>query len=93
MTKDLLEQYPDICRELEELQKQDLFPDRQNALQVQKSEIERFVNSLPTSRQRRVVMLRVFQKLKWPEVVAKMGYKYSKDQVKRTYYDIMKFFL
>ena len=93
MTKTLLEQYPDICGELEELQKHHLFPDRQEGLQAQKSEIEHFVNSLPTSRQRWVVMLRAMQGLTWQQVAGRMGGRYSVDGAKKLYYKALNKFL
>lgn len=93
MKKELLEQYPDICGELEELQKHRLFPDRQRELQARKEEVERFVDSLPTSRQRMVAMLRAMQGLTWQQVAGRMGHRHSADSVKKIYYKIINEFL
>lgn len=90
MTKELLEQYPDICGELEELQKHRLFPDRQRELQARKEEVERFVDSLPTSRQRMVAMLRAMQGLTWQQVAGRMGHRFGIRHVQRIYKEIIK---
>lgn len=115
MTKELLEQYPDICAEIKELEQRMREPvtdtvsgssedypytqhpvsikgivptlaEQLDRLRKQKADIEAFVAKLPTSGQRRVVTLRAFRGLSWPNVSAKMGHRYSIDRTKRMYY-------
>lgn len=93
MTKEFLEQYPDICGELEELKKRNLFPWRQNELKQQKKAVEDFVDSLPESRQRQVVMLRAMEGLTWQQVAGRMGARYSISNAKKIYYEIQKKYL
>lgn len=93
MTKTLLEQYPDICGELEEIERQHIFTAQRARLLAKKHAIEDFVASLPESRQRRVVMLRAMQGLTWQQVAGKMGTRYSVQNVKRIYYDTLKKYL
>lgn len=109
MTKELLEQYPDICAEIEEI-KADNTTDTVSAsseeypfglhtvtirgteeakakrlgeLYRQKTEIESFIESLSTSKERRVVHFRVKKKMSWDQVEAKTGY--TIDACKKTY--------
>jgi len=83
MTRQILEQYPDICLELETLEVNGLFPDRLDALRRQKQEVEAFVDSLPEPRQRLVVTLRALEGLSWQQVAGRVGYQYSVDHLRR----------
>lgn len=47
--------------------------------------IEEFVESLPRSRERRVVRYRAFDGLSWSEIAAKMGHRYTKEGVRKIY--------
>lgn len=85
MTKELLEQYPDICLELSALEVNGLFPDRQREQKRKKAEIEAFVDSLPDPRQRLVVTLRALEGLSWQQVAGRIGYKYSEGALKMIY--------
>lgn len=116
MTKEKLEQYLDICEEIEELKNQKItdvvrassqeYPygihsvnisgtDEAKAkmigkLMAEKAEIESFINSLETSRERRIVYFRIQKGLSWDQVAAKVKGKYSVSQCKSTYYGIFK---
>lgn len=85
MTRELLEQYPDICLELRTLEKNGLFPDRLEALRRQKAAVEDFVNALPEPRQRLVVTLRALEGLSWQQVAGRVGHKYSEGALKMIY--------
>ncbi len=85
MTKELLEQYPDICLELKLLERSGRFPQRAQELRAQKEDIEAFVDSLPEPRQRLVVSLRALEGLSWQRVAGRMGYKYSEGAAKMIY--------
>lgn len=114
MTKELLEQYPDICAELEEggqpitdtvtgsyedypytrhsITIRGIPADlriKRDRLQQQKDEIEAFVAALPP-KQMRVVRYRALKGMKWPQVAAKMGYRFSEDGVRMLYARIFK---
>lgn len=116
MTKDQLEQYPDICEEIRELEEESrrIVTDTVSAsmgeypysrhtvtirgvrpnsnaqkledLKQQKAEIEAFVAGLPSSGLRRIATLRALKRLPWPRVAAKMGHKYTIEQIKKKYY-------
>lgn len=117
MTKDLLEQYPDICRELEDVERklhqpvsdtvsgsgpefpftqrtvtirgvQPILIKQKDRLQAQKEEIERFIQSLPNSKLRRIVDYRVVKGMSWEQVAAKMGHRETAWGVKSRYYRI-----
>lgn len=90
MTKDLLEQYPDICGELRDLELSGRFPKRRAELARQKAAIEAFVEGIGDSRLRRIVMLRALEGLSWQRVAAKMGWKYSIDNLKMKYHRSIK---
>lgn len=93
MTKSMLEQYPYICKELEELEKACILPYRREELERYKNEIERFMISLPESKQRLVVMLRAMHGLTWQQVAGKMGHKLGVRQIRRIYKEVEKNFL
>lgn len=57
---------------------------RINELRQMCAEIDKFVDALPTSRQRRIARLKM-SGLTWNEVAAKMGYMYSVDSVRKCY--------
>lgn len=112
MTKELLEQYPDICAEIEEIKAdkttdtvsasseeypfglhtvtirgiQEVKHNRLDLLYKQKSDIESFIDSLETSKQRRIVYYRVQKRMSWDRVSAKTGY--TIDSCKITYKNI-----
>lgn len=113
MTKELLEQYPDICGELCDLDRlvtdtvSGCLPEppytrrtisvrgipytaRRAKLERQKAEIEDFVESLPESGLRRIVMLRAVEGLPWVQVAARMGHRYSVESVRKKYEKIFK---
>lgn len=54
-------------------------------LNRQKAAVEKFIEGLPTSRQRRIVRYRVLDRMTWGEIAAKMGYKYTEAGVKKIY--------
>lgn len=111
MTKELLEQYPDICAEIEEI-KADKTTDTVSAsseeypfglhtvtirgteeskakrlgdLYRQKTEIEAFMESLEDSKERRVIYYRIKKSYPWRIVAARMGYRFSEEQVRHIY--------
>lgn len=51
-------------------------------LKEQESGIEEFIESLPRSRERRIVRYRAIDGMNWNEIAAKMGYRYSEDGVR-----------
>lgn len=51
-------------------------------LKEQEAGIEEFIESLPRSRERRIVRYRVIDGMSWNEVAAKMGHRYSEDGVR-----------
>ncbi len=91
MTKERLEQYPDICAELRELPKVG-FSKRREELQRRKEEVERFVERLPYSRQRRVVRMRALEGLTWRQVAGRMGHRYCVRHLIRIYKEVEKIF-
>ncbi len=93
MTKDLLEQYPDICGELMDLEKSGRFPKRREKLSRQKAQIEAFVDSIEDSRVRRIVTLRAMEGLTWQQVAGRMGYRVSLSNARRLYSEEVKKFL
>lgn len=92
MTKDLLEQYPDICGELRDLEQSGRFPKRRAELARQKAEIEAFVEGIRDSRLRRIVMLRALEGLSWQQVAGKMGYRVSISAARKLYSRMIKKF-
>lgn len=96
MTRELLEQYADLCAEIGDLERQaqsalqreqrPLLLERRDRLAAQRDEIEAFVGTLPTSRQRRVVDYRGLQGMPWAQVAAKLGHRSSVDSAKHCYY-------
>ena len=118
ITKEILEDYPNICAEIDDLSTYlrtvvgDTVQDgrsghphsrlilgvpegnkereRLTRLKSQKLAIEKFVDNLPTSRQRRIIFLKAIKGEKWDTVAANMGHKYSADSVKQTYSRICK---
>lgn len=54
-------------------------------LQNQKAEIEDFILSLPTSRQRRIVRFRIMDGLTWEQVAARMGHRETVASCKMVY--------
>lgn len=93
MTKDLLEQYPDICDELKDLESNGLFPQWRQKLTRQKAEIEAFVESIEDSRVRHIVMLRALDGLTWQQVAGKMGHRISIGHARKLYSESIKKFL
>ena len=116
MTKELLEQYSDIVKEIDWLKAQsrtsvvDVVQASNKEIPYQKhtvlvsgsktvynnagrikglenlrDEILSFVDSRPTSKQRRVLQYRILEGVSWGEVAAKMGYRYSEDGVRKIY--------
>ena len=59
-------------------------------LEKQKAAILHFVNTRPTSKQRRILTHRILEGKRWDEVAAKMGYRYSQASLKISYYRIFK---
>jgi len=59
-------------------------------LEKQKAEILHFVNTRPTSKQRRILTHRILEGKRWDEVAAKMGYRYSQASLEKTYQRIFK---
>lgn len=51
-------------------------------LKEQEYGIEEFIESLPRSRERRIVRYRAIDGMNWNEIAAKMGYRYSEDGVR-----------
>lgn len=90
MTRELLEQYPDICLELDALEVNGLFPERQREQRKKKAAIEAFVDSLPDPRQRLVVTLRALEGLSWQQVAGRTGYQYSEGHLRKLYGEIVK---
>lgn len=62
-----------------------LYRKRLESLKEQKLAIERFIDALPTSRQRRVVRLKVMDALSWNSIAAKMGYMHTVDSLRKCY--------
>jgi len=62
-----------------------LYRKRLESLKEHKLAIERFIDALPTSRQRRVVRLKVMDALSWNDIAAKMGYMHSVDSLRKCY--------
>ena len=58
---------------------------RIDALKRVCAEIEAFIDSLPTSKQRRITRMKVMERMSWNEIAAKMGYVYSVDGVRKCY--------
>lgn len=54
-------------------------------LKAQEAEIEELIESLPKSRERRIVRYRVIDGMSWNEVAAKMGHRYSEDGVRKIF--------
>ena len=119
MTKELLEQYPDLCAEIKDLERRMQNPvtdtvsgsssgypytqhpvsirgvppglqEQRDRLVEQKTAIEAFVASLPTSKQRRIVTYRALGGLAWAQVAARMGHRYSESGAKSVYQRILK---
>lgn len=63
----------------------ELYRKRLETLKTQKHEIEKFIDALPNSRQRRVVRLRVMDMLSWNDIAAKMGYMHSVDSLRKCF--------
>jgi len=89
MTKKLLEQYPNICGELAELQTRHVFNDRQKELSAQRREIEQFVCSLPWEK-RTLVQCVLTHGTKWDVVRREIGSLKSADAVRKDYERIFK---
>ena len=94
MTKELLEQYPDICAEITV---RGLGPQRYAEhiakLKAQKQEIEQFVFGIKSAWLRRVVMLRAFHGYSWDRVAAQMsksGKVPAINTLKSQYYGLFK---
>lgn len=58
---------------------------RREKLIQQKSEIENFVNGLPTSRQRQIVWMHIEDGLTWDEVAARIGKKSTAESVRKEF--------
>ncbi len=54
-------------------------------LKAQEAGIEELIESLPRSRERRIVRYRVIDGMSWNEVAAKMGHRYSEDGVRKIF--------
>lgn len=61
-----------------------------NNLKNLEIEIEEFVESLPRSRERRIARYRILDGLSWKEISAKMGNRYSDDNVRKIYNQAIK---
>lgn len=81
MTKDLLEQYPDICGELKDLEQKNSSPKRREMLQQQKEEIEAFAESLPWVK-RRLVLAVMKHGTRWEVVRREINSYKSADAVR-----------
>lgn len=57
----------------------------QEDLKRREMEVENFIESLPKSKDRRIVRYRVLDGLSWPEVSHKMGRRYTPDSVRIRY--------
>lgn len=118
MTRELLEQYPDICAEIRELQKEHVvsdtvsassseFPYNQYTVTVRgiaqdarsarlpqllrrREEIDGFIDGLERSKERRVLVYRIKHGMRWRQVAAKMGHRYSEESVKKIYQRILR---
>lgn len=63
-----------------------------NKLKKEEGEIEKFIETLPQSRYRRILRYRVFDGMSWKEVAAKMGYRYSETTVRRIFNKVVENF-
>ncbi len=58
-------------------------------LKEQESSVEEFIESLPRSRERRIMRHHVIDGMDWNEISAHMGHRYSRDSVRMIYYRIV----
>lgn len=85
MTKELLEQYPDICGELSEMEmKENGISHRASVLINQKREIDRFIESLPWRKQMLVVKALQYER-RWDVVRRELGSWKSGDALRKEY--------
>lgn len=75
---------PDLSRERQRLH------GKIEKLNRQKAAVEKFIEGLPTGRQRRIVRYRVLDRMTWGEIAAKMGYKYTAESVRKKYFRIFR---
>lgn len=64
----------------------------QDKLRRKTEEIEAFIDTLPSSKERRIVRMRVLDGMSWEQVAAKMGHKYTSASVRNAYSRIFKKF-
>lgn len=85
MTKELLEQYPDICGELSEMEMKEEGISRQaSVLLNQKKEIDRFIESLPWRKQ--ILVIKALQcDKRWDVVRRELGSWKSGDALRKEY--------
>lgn len=57
----------------------------QDKLRQKTEEIELFIDTLPTSKERNIVRMRVLDGMSWGQIAAKMGYAVTKESVRKTY--------
>lgn len=62
----------------------------QDKLRRQTEEIEAFIDTLPSSKDRRIVRMRVLDGMGWEQAAAKMGPKYTSGSIRNAYYRILK---
>ena len=62
-------------------------------LLTQKNEIEQFISSIPSSKERRILYFRIQKGFSWKTVAAKVGWRYSEESAKKIYQKILKKYL
>lgn len=55
------------------------------SLKEQEAGVEEFIESLPRSKERRIVRYRAIDGMSWNEVAAKMGHRYSEDGARKVF--------
>ena len=123
MTKELLEQYLDICDEIQDIREEKKIPvtdvvsgseksypftkhsisitglpqnyeeKKLEKLLTQKNEIEQFISSIPSSKERRILYFRIQKGLSWKTVAAKLGWRCSEENSRKIYQKILEKYL
>ena len=118
-----MEQYLDICDEIQDIREEKKIPvtdvvsgseksypftkhsisitglpqnyeeKKLEKLLTQKNEIEQFISSIPSSKERRILYFRIQKGLSWKTVAAKVGWRYSEENVRKVYERILKKYL
>lgn len=61
---------------------------QRDSLRAQREEIENFIQSLPSSKLRRIVKYKIVDELTWEQIAARMGHQKSVWSIKHDYYRI-----